>query len=77
MAAGRRYPSDDINKFLWMVRIGGGVFPEIKEKDYLGNGNYRVDGEAGKVGHPPPPPPSPRPAPPPACLLVQCSEKTY
>ena len=35
-----------------MVRIGGGVFPEIKEKDYLGNGNYRVDGEAGKVGSP-------------------------
>ncbi len=29
------YPSDDINKFLWMVRIGGGVFPEIKENDYL------------------------------------------
>lgn len=46
----RRYPSDDINKFLWMVRIGGGVFPEIKEKDYLGNGNYRVDADAGKVG---------------------------
>lgn len=21
------YPSDDINKFLWMVRIGGGVYP--------------------------------------------------
>ena len=32
-----------------MVRIGGGVFPEIKEKDYLGNGNYRVDSGAGKV----------------------------
>ena len=29
------YPSDDINKFLWMVRIGGGVFPQIKEADYL------------------------------------------
>jgi hypothetical protein len=29
------YPSDDINKFLWMVRIGGGVFPHIKELDYL------------------------------------------
>lgn len=29
------YSSDDINKFLWMVRIGGGVFPQIKEKDYL------------------------------------------
>ena len=35
-----------------MVRIGGGVFPEIKEKDYLGNGNYRVDSEAGKVRDP-------------------------
>ena len=34
------YPSDDINKFLWMVRIGGGVFPEIKEPNYLG-----ADGE--------------------------------
>ena len=32
-----------------MVRIGGGVFPEIKERDYLGNGNYRVDAGAGKV----------------------------
>ncbi|XVE54210.1 hypothetical protein DITRI_Ditri03aG0062200 [Diplodiscus trichospermus] len=29
------YPSDDINKLLWMVRIGGGVFPHIKEPDYL------------------------------------------
>ena len=44
-----RYPSDDINKFLWMVRIGGGVFPDIKEKDYLGEGGYRVDDKAGKV----------------------------
>eukprot|EP01023_Acetabularia_acetabulum_P012874 TRINITY_DN16075_c0_g1_i1.p3 TRINITY_DN16075_c0_g1~~TRINITY_DN16075_c0_g1_i1.p3 ORF type:complete len:187 (+),score=40.15 TRINITY_DN16075_c0_g1_i1:112-672(+) len=41
------YPSDDINKFLWMVRIGGGVFPEIKEKDYLGQYGYRVDENAG------------------------------
>lgn len=29
------YSSDDVNKFLWMVRIGGGVYPEIKESDYL------------------------------------------
>lgn len=44
------YPSDDINKFLWMVRIGGGVFPEIKEPAYLGaDGNYRVDDQAGKA----------------------------
>ncbi|CAI5517213.1 unnamed protein product [Closterium sp. Naga37s-1] len=44
------YSSDDINKlhqacgwFLWMVRIGGGVFPDIKEPDYLNNGDYRTD----------------------------------
>ncbi|GAB4823675.1 hypothetical protein N2152v2_010721 [Parachlorella kessleri] len=43
------YPSDDINKFLWMVRIGGGVFPEIKEPHYLGEGGYRVDAQAGKA----------------------------
>ncbi len=30
--------SDDINKFLWMVRIGGGVYPDhIKESNYLNN----------------------------------------
>ncbi|XP_019448368.1 PREDICTED: dolichyl-diphosphooligosaccharide--protein glycosyltransferase subunit STT3A-like isoform X2 [Lupinus angustifolius] len=40
------YPSDDINKFLWMVRIGGGVFPHIKEQDYLRDGQYRVDSQA-------------------------------
>jgi dolichyl-diphosphooligosaccharide--protein glycosyltransferase len=44
------YSSDDINKFLWMVRIGGGVFPVIKESDYLVNGEYRVDkGAAPKM----------------------------
>jgi dolichyl-diphosphooligosaccharide--protein glycosyltransferase len=43
------YPSDDINKFLWMVRIGGGVFPEIREADYLdANGAYRVDEHMGE-----------------------------
>lgn len=40
------YPSDDINKFLWMVRIGGGVFPHIKEPDYLRDGQYRIDSQA-------------------------------
>ena len=31
--------SDDINKFLWMVRIGGGVFPEkIQEPNYFSQG---------------------------------------
>jgi len=43
------YPSDDVNKFLWMVRIGGGVFPEIRESDYLdAEGRYRVDSEMGE-----------------------------
>jgi len=28
------YSSDDINKFLWMVRIGGTCDPSIKEEDY-------------------------------------------
>ncbi|KAG2440767.1 hypothetical protein HXX76_003623 [Chlamydomonas incerta] len=37
------YSSDDINKFLWMVRIGGGVYPDhIKESNYLNNGDYTV-----------------------------------
>jgi len=40
------YSSDDINKFLWMVRIGGGVFPHIKEPDYLRDGQYRIDSHA-------------------------------
>lgn len=40
------YQSDDINKFLWMVRIGGGVFPVIKEEDYLANGDYTISPKA-------------------------------
>lgn len=40
------YPSDDINKFLWMVRIGGGVFPDIREADYLGQRGYSIDKSA-------------------------------
>jgi len=44
------YSSDDINKFLWMVRIGGGVFPEIVEKDYFtASGDFRVDRSGSKV----------------------------
>ena len=37
------YSGDDINKFLWMVRIGGGVYSWIKEEDYFNQGQYRVD----------------------------------
>jgi len=38
------YASDDINKFLWMVRIAGSVDPNVKEPQYLSNrGEYRID----------------------------------
>lgn len=37
-----RYSGDDISKFLWMVRIGGGVYPDIVENDYFGQGAVRV-----------------------------------
>jgi len=38
------YSSDDINKFLWMVRIGGSTNPEIIESDYYNSrGEFRVD----------------------------------
>lgn len=42
------YSGDDINKFLWMVRIAEGIWPdEVKERDYFtARGEYRVDGEA-------------------------------
>ncbi|KAK8357153.1 hypothetical protein V6Z11_A05G402400 [Gossypium hirsutum] len=30
-------------RFLWIVRIRGGVFPVMKEPDYLLNGEYRID----------------------------------
>jgi dolichyl-diphosphooligosaccharide--protein glycosyltransferase len=29
------YSGDDINKFHWMVTIGGGVYPHIKHEDYF------------------------------------------
>jgi dolichyl-diphosphooligosaccharide--protein glycosyltransferase len=39
------YSGDDINKFLWMVRIAEGIWPsEVKERDYFtAKGEYRVD----------------------------------
>jgi dolichyl-diphosphooligosaccharide--protein glycosyltransferase len=42
------YPSDDVNKFLWMVRIASGVFPDVRESDFLDNdGQYRLDTSMG------------------------------
>ncbi|KAI9798877.1 MAG: oligosaccharyl transferase stt3 subunit [Piccolia ochrophora] len=42
------YSGDDINKFLWMVRIAEGIWPEeVKERDFFtSKGEYRVDEEA-------------------------------
>ena len=47
------YSSDDVNKFLWPVRIGGGVFdgsklieglrPKIVEKDYYRDGEHSAN----------------------------------
>ena len=45
------YSGDDINKFLWMVRIAQGVWPnEIQEPNYFTpHGEYRVDDMASQT----------------------------
>merc|ERR1712080_156933 len=45
------YSGDDINKFLWMVRIAEGEHPaDIKESNYFTeSGEYRVDSAAPKI----------------------------
>lgn len=45
------YSGDDINKFLWMVRIAEGEHPkEIKESDYFTQqGEFRVDSAGSKT----------------------------
>src|SRR3954468_23515246 len=42
------YSGDDINKFLWMVRIAEGIWPdEVKERNFFtARGEYKVDGDA-------------------------------
>lgn len=42
------YSGDDLNKFLWMVRIAEGIWPdEVKERNFFtARGEYRVDEEA-------------------------------
>ena len=45
------YSGDDINKFLWMIRIAQGIWPsEVRESDfYTDRGEYRVDDQASKT----------------------------
>ena len=42
------FSGDDINKYLWMIRIAEGVWPnEVKESDYFTpRGEYKVDESA-------------------------------
>lgn len=43
------FSGDDINKFLWMVRIAGGVYPHVKEEDFYSSGSYRIDNKASET----------------------------
>ncbi|SCU92732.1 LAME_0F01244g1_1 [Lachancea meyersii CBS 8951] len=45
------FSGDDINKFLWMVRISEGIWPdEIKEREYFTpSGEYRMDAMASQT----------------------------
>lgn len=45
------YSGDDINKFLWMVRIAEGEHPkDIREPDYFTeHGEFRVDSAGSKI----------------------------
>lgn len=45
------YSGDDINKFLWMVRIAEGIWPdEVRERDvFTARGEYRVDEGASQT----------------------------
>lgn len=42
------FSGDDINKFLWMVRIAEGVWPEEvqEQKFFTSRGEYKVDDDA-------------------------------
>lgn len=44
------YSGDDINKFLWMIRIAQGVWPdEVQESSFFtSQGEYRVDERASQ-----------------------------
>ncbi|CBZ53382.1 Oligosaccharyl transferase-like protein, related [Neospora caninum Liverpool] len=45
-----RYHSDDLNKFLWIIRITSGVYPAIQQSDFLSRrGMYTVSKDAPKA----------------------------
>lgn len=40
------YSGDDINKFIWIIRITSGYYPRIKEENYISPSGYRTDASA-------------------------------
>ena len=40
------YSGDDVSKFIWMIRIAQGVYPEVIEQNFFANGQYRIDTQA-------------------------------
>jgi len=44
------FSGDDISKFMWMIRIAAGVYPEVKEDAFYNDaGSYKVDKSASKT----------------------------
>lgn len=43
------YSGDDINKFIWIVRITSGYYPKTKEEYYIGNQGYRTDSAGTEI----------------------------
>ena len=43
------YSGDDISKFIWIIRIASGVYPEVQEGNFYNQGNYLVNEQATKT----------------------------
>lgn len=43
------YSGDDINKFIWIVRITAGYYPKVKEENFYSRGSYRIDSGASET----------------------------
>lgn len=43
------YSGDDVNKFIWIIRITAGYYPKIKEESFLSRGVYRTDSGASET----------------------------
>lgn len=43
------YTGDDMNKFIWMLRIASGEYPEIQESDYMNRGQFDLSRNGSKT----------------------------